>query len=220
MSTKTFTFDPDAGVPVGADLTINTGSTFKANFNVNNLANSTYDLTGWSGSSQMQKGVGIGGTTIPQGTFTVGFTSAYDGKFYLEMDASSTRTLSEGRYEYNVLMTGSTETITLFDTAIAAGSTAGIGTTVFTVNKRTDSASGYTVAIGDSFTVGAALTSVAIVGVGTTVNEITIGTAHTSPLEIVPGTGVTFTRTGSATTIYSMVNGIILVIAGVSSAPS
>ena len=118
------------------------------------------------------------------------------------------------------LSDASTETITLFDTAIAAGSTAGIGTTVFTVNKRTDTASGYTVAIGDSFTVGAALTDVAIVGVGTTVNEITIGTAHTSPMEIVPGTGVTFTRTGSATTIYSMVNGNILVIAGVSSAPS
>ena len=149
----------------------------------------------------------------------MGFTSAYDGKFYIEMDASSTRNLSEGRYEYNILMTGSSETITLFDTAISAGSTAGIGTTVFTVNKRTDSASGYTVAIGDSFTVGAALTDVAIVGVGTTVNEITIGTAHTSPLQIEPGTGVTFTRTGSATTIYSMVNGNILVIAGVSSAP-
>ena len=73
--------------------------------------------------------------------------------------------------------------------------------------------------IGDSFTLGAALTDVAIVGVGTTVNEITIGTAHTSPLQIEPGTGVTFTRTGSATTIYSMVNGNILVIAGVSSAP-
>ena len=219
MSTRTFTFDPDAGVPVGADLTIHTGSTFKSNFNVQDVNSSTYDLTDWSGSSQMQKGVGIGATTVPAGTFTVGFTSAYDGKFYIEMDASSTRTLSEGRYEYNILMTGSSETITLFDTAISAGSTAGIGTTVFTVNKRTDSASGYTVAIGDSFTVGAALTDVAIVGVGTTVNEITIGTAHTSPLQIEPGTGVTFTRTGSATTIYSMVNRYILVIAGVSSAP-
>ena len=219
MSTRTFTFDPDAGVPVCADLTIHTGSTFKANFNVQDVNSSTYNLTDWSGSSQMQKGVGIGATTVPAGTFTVGFTSAYDGKFYIEMDASSTRTLAEGRYEYNILMTGSSETITLFDTAISAGSTAGIGTTVFTVNKRTDSASGYTVAIGDSFTVGAALTDVAIVGVGTTVNEITIGTAHTSPLQIEPGTGVTFTRTGSATTIYSMVNGNILVIAGVSSAP-
>ena len=219
MSTRTFTFDPDAGVPVGADLTIHTGSTFKANFNVQDVNSSTYDLTDWSGSSQMQKGVGIGATTVPAGTFTVGFTSAYDGKFYIEMDASSTRNLSEGRYEYNILMTGGEETITLFDTAISAGSTAGIGTTVFTVNKRTDSASGYTVAIGDSFTVGAALTDVAIVGVGTTVNEITIGTAHTSPLQIEPGTGVTFTRTGSATTIYSMVNGNILVIAGISSAP-
>ncbi len=219
MSTKTLTFDPDAGVPVGVDLTINTGSTFVANFVVNNTSNSSYNLTDWSGSSQMIRSVGIGATTVAAGTFSVGFTSAYDGKFKISMDASTTRTLTEGRYVYNILMTGSSETITLFDTAIAAGSTAGIGTTVFTVNKRTDTASGYTVAIGDSFTVGAALTTVAIVGVGTTVNEITIGTAHTSPLEIVPGTGVTFTRTGSATTIYSMVNGNIMVIAGVSSAP-
>ena len=29
MSTKTFTFDPDAGVPVGVDLVIHTGSTLK-----------------------------------------------------------------------------------------------------------------------------------------------------------------------------------------------
>ena len=115
MATKKITFDPDAGVPVASNLTIYCGANFKANFNVQNLSNSTYDLTDWSGSSQMQKGVGIGGTTIPQGTFTVGFTSAYDGKFYLQMAADTTRNLSEGRYEYNVLMTGSTETITLFE---------------------------------------------------------------------------------------------------------
>ena len=214
MSTKTFTFDPDAGVPVGADLTIHTGSTFKANFNVNNLANSTYDLTDWSGSSQMQKGVGIGGTTIPQGTFTVGFTSAYDGKFYLQMDADSTRTLSEGRYEYNVLMTPSKDSVAVLDTSIAVGATAGIGTTEFTINKIAG------VAIGDSVSVGAAITTVSVVGIATTVaNKIQIGAAHTSPLEILPGTGVTFTRVGSATTIYSMVNGNILVYAGIASAP-
>ena len=70
MSTRTFTFDPDAGVPVGADLTIHTGSTFKSNYNVQDDNSSTYDLTDWSGSSQMQKGVGIGATTVPAGTRT------------------------------------------------------------------------------------------------------------------------------------------------------
>ena len=62
--------------------------------------------------------------------------------------------------------------------------------------------------------------TVSVVGIATTVaNKIQIGAASTSPLEILPGTGVTFTRVGSATTIYNMVNGNILVYAGIASAP-
>ena len=75
-------------------------------------------------------------------------------------------------------------------------------------------------AIGDTVSVGAAITTVAIVGIATTVaNKIQIGAAHTSPLEILPGTGVTITRVGQGTTIYNMVNGNILVYAGIASAP-
>ena len=38
-------------------------------------------------------------------------------------------------------------------------------------------------------------------------------------LEVLPGTAVTFNRAGSATTVYNMVNGNILVYAGIASAP-
>ena len=104
MATKTFTFDPDAGVPYGANLSIYGGSDFTANFVVQDINNSSYDLTGYSGSSQMQKGAGVGATTVPAATFTVGFTSAYDGKFKISLGTTATDSLSDGRYLYNILV--------------------------------------------------------------------------------------------------------------------
>ena len=52
----------------------------------------------------MQKSAGIGATTTPSGTFTVGFTSAGGGIFEISMGSTATTSLSEGRYEYNVLV--------------------------------------------------------------------------------------------------------------------
>ena len=214
MSTKNFTFDPDAGVPSAADLAIYGGANFKNTFNVKDVSNVNYDFTGWSGSGQMQKSAGIGATDVPAATFTVGFTSAYDGQFYISLGTTQTRNLAAGRYEYNVLMTPSKESVDVLDTSIAVGATAGIGTTEFTINKIAG------VAIGDSVSVGAAITTVSVVGIATTVaNKFQFGTGSTSPLEILPGTGVTFTRVGSATTVYNMVNGNIIVYAGIASAP-
>ena len=214
MSTKSFTFDPEAGVPNSADLVIYGGANFKNTFNVTDTSSGNYDFTGWSGSGQMQKSAGIGATDVAAATFTVGFTSAYDGQFYISLGTTQTRNLAAGRYEYNVLMTPSKESTDVLDTSIAVGATAGIGTTEFTINKIAG------VAIGDSVSVGAAITTVSVVGIATTIaNKIQIGAANTSPLEILPGTGVTFTRVGSATTVYNMVNGNILVYAGIASAP-
>ena len=104
MSTKNFTFDPESGVPNAADLVIYGGANFKNTFNVDNTSNENYDLTGWSGSAQMQKSAGIGATDIPAATFTVGFSSAYDGQFYISLGSTQTRNLPAGRYEYNVLV--------------------------------------------------------------------------------------------------------------------
>ena len=118
MSTKNFTFDPESGVPNAADLVIYGGANFKNTFNVDNTSNQNYDLTGWSGSAQLQKSAGIGATTVPADTFTVGFTSAYDGQFYISLTSTQTRNLAAGRYEYNVLMTPSKDSVSVLDTSI------------------------------------------------------------------------------------------------------
>ena len=109
MSNKNITFDPEAGVPVGANFTINTGSDFKAKFNVLNTSNSAFNLTGYTGSAQMAKSVSIGSSSFAAATFAVGFTSAIGGKFEISLGSTSTRNLVEGRYVYNILVSsGST----------------------------------------------------------------------------------------------------------------
>ena len=60
MAKKNITFDPDAGAPVASNLTINTGADFSTEFTVVSVANSAFDFTGYSGSSQMTKSVSIG----------------------------------------------------------------------------------------------------------------------------------------------------------------
>ena len=56
----------------------------------------------------MVKSVGAGATTTADATFTVGFTSAYDGKFSLSLVSTATTSISEGRYVYNVLVSSGT----------------------------------------------------------------------------------------------------------------
>jgi len=109
MTTRKITFDPDSGTPYSVNLTINTGATFSANFNVVNVSDSPYNFEGWTGSSQMTKSVSIGSTSYAAATFNVGFTSAAGGKFSLSLDSNSTRSLVEGRYIYDILVSsGST----------------------------------------------------------------------------------------------------------------
>ena len=108
MATKNVTFDPDAGVPKGVNLTIHTGSDFATNFNVVNTSNSAFNLTGYSASSAMSKSVAIGATLGITTSFSVGFTSAYDGKFKVSLNSTQTRSLDEGRYVYNVLVSSGT----------------------------------------------------------------------------------------------------------------
>jgi hypothetical protein len=99
MAVNSITFDPDAGVPYGVNLTINTGSDFESNFNI----------TGYSGSAQLAKSVAIGATIGAVATFNVGFTSAAAGKIKISLGSTSTRNLKEGRYVYDVIVSsGST----------------------------------------------------------------------------------------------------------------
>ena len=105
MANNTITFDPNDGVAYGVNLTINTGTDFQSTFKVLNPNNrSNYDFTGYSGSSQMTKSVSVGSTAFAAATFTVGFTSAYDGEFNISLGSTATRNLTGGRYVYDILV--------------------------------------------------------------------------------------------------------------------
>ncbi len=110
MASKNLTFDPSAGVPYAANLSLYTGTDFKTTFNVVDTSDVAFDFQGltttsvWTGSSQMQKSAGVAATTVAAGTFSVGFTSAAGGIFEISMGSTATTSLSEGRYEYNVLV--------------------------------------------------------------------------------------------------------------------
>ena len=109
MASQTIVFDPTAGVPVGANLTIYGGSALAADFSIVDTGSTAYDLSNFTGSSQMVKSVAVGATLGAQATLTVGFTSAADGKIRVSYGATQTGALSAGRYMYNVLIsTGTT----------------------------------------------------------------------------------------------------------------
>jgi len=104
MATNNITFDPDSGVPYGLNLTIYGGADFTANLNVKTTSSGNFDLTNYSGSAAISKSVAVGATLGITTSFTVGFTSAYDGQMKLSLGTTSTRNLAEGRYMYDVLV--------------------------------------------------------------------------------------------------------------------
>ena len=214
MANKNITFDPNAGVSYGANVTINTGATFEETFKVKNTDKTNFDFTGYSGSSQMRKSTGTGSTTVAAATFTVGFTSAAAGEFKISLDADGTNGLAGGRYDYDVLVKAGGADDTVLNTSIAVGQTASVGVVTFTLNKVTS------VAVGDSMSVGAALTNIYVSGVSVTASTVTIGSGHTYSDVIAAGTAVTFTRAGTAASTYRIASGNVLVLSGVSSAPS
>ena len=110
MANHTITFDPDSRVSYGVNLVINTGSEFKDNFTVLTTSSSAFNFSGWTGSSQMAKSVSIGSSSYAAATFNVGFTSAVGGKFNISLSRATTRTLKEGRYVYDILVSSGTTT--------------------------------------------------------------------------------------------------------------
>ena len=108
MASKKITFDPTAGVPYAANLTIFGGANFSADFTVVDTGNAAYNFTGCTGSAQLAKSVSVGATMGALATFNVGFTSAYDGEFNLSLGSTATGLLAEGRYVYNVLVSSGT----------------------------------------------------------------------------------------------------------------
>jgi hypothetical protein len=109
MPNKNITFDPDSGVSYSANFVMYTGSDFTGKFNVTTTSKSAFNFTDWTGSAQMAKSVSVGSTLGARATFNVGFTSAAAGKFQISLGSTQTRSLEEGRYVYDVLVSsGST----------------------------------------------------------------------------------------------------------------
>ena len=111
MASSTITFDPDSGVPYGANLTIYGGTDFTQTFNVKNVSNSAFNFTSYTGSGKLAKSLGIGASTGSDyyTAFSVGITSALDGTLQVSLTDTQTKTLDQGRYMYDVLVTvGST----------------------------------------------------------------------------------------------------------------
>jgi len=69
---------------------------------VKTTSGSNFDLTGYSGHSAISKSVGAGSSDYQNAIFTVGFTSAYDGKVKLSLGATATAALDQGRYMFDV----------------------------------------------------------------------------------------------------------------------
>ena len=67
--------------------------------------------------------------------------------------------------------------------------------------------------------IGSSFTNVPLVGFGTVGTVIQVGSANTISTQVQPGTAVTFTRPGTASTIYDVAQGTLLVVAGISSSP-
>ena len=104
MAKNTLTFDPSSGVAYGVNLTINTGADLDADYTVVGTSGTAFDFTGYTGSAQLAKSVAIGSSQHAIKTFEVGFTSAKGGEFRLSLGSTATRTLSDGRYVYDVLI--------------------------------------------------------------------------------------------------------------------
>ena len=92
MASSTITFDPDSGVPAGANLTIYGGTDFSATFNAKTPGNSNFNFTSYSGSGKISKSIGIGASTGSGNytSFSVGITSAIGG--VLKVSLSDTQT--------------------------------------------------------------------------------------------------------------------------------
>jgi hypothetical protein len=83
------------------NLTINTHVDFAENLELFQLGGKVTNLTGYSGQSQMRK--------TPESSnaydFTVGITSAVEGKIRLSLGSTITSTIKPGRYVYDLMLT-------------------------------------------------------------------------------------------------------------------
>ena len=131
MATKKITFDPDSGVAYAANFVLNGGSDFTGTFEVVDTSGTGWNFsttnavgiattTGWTGSSQLTKSVSVGSTGFPLATIVVGIdtTSSTAGKFTISLGSTATRTLNEGRYVYDVIVSSGATVYKIVDGTI------------------------------------------------------------------------------------------------------
>ena len=106
-----------------SNIIIDAGSDFSKTFNLENIANSPLDLSGYTGSALMKKHPASLTTTA---SFAVSFPDRMAGQVKLSLGSSITSTLKPGRYCYDILLNdGSTKSRIVEGSAIV---TAGITT--------------------------------------------------------------------------------------------
>ena len=100
---QVITFDPDVAVPYGVNLTIFSGADFNTTFTVRTSAGSSIDFSNYTGRSNMKK---VCDWNCKYFWCTLGDTN---GRVTLSMGSTVTRSLSEGRYLYDInVSSGST----------------------------------------------------------------------------------------------------------------
>ena len=103
MAQQVITFDPDVAVPYGVNLTIFSGADFNTTFTIKTSAGSSIDFSNYTGTSNIKKSAIGTANTIG---VTLGDTN---GRVTLSMGSTVTRSLSEGRYLYDInVSSGST----------------------------------------------------------------------------------------------------------------
>ena len=84
------------------NLVVYGGSNSVNNLEVKDTSSNNFNLTGYTGHAAISKSVGVGASNFQNAIFTVGFTSAYDGKIKLSLGATATAALDQGRYMFDV----------------------------------------------------------------------------------------------------------------------
>jgi hypothetical protein len=93
-----------------ANLLIDQGASFSSTITVFNSDDTIFDLTGYTGASQVRKSYS---SSSASATFTVSFASDRStGQVTLTLTPTQTAALEEGRYVYDVEVTSSDSTVT------------------------------------------------------------------------------------------------------------
>ena len=106
-----------------SNIVIDAGADFNQVFNLETVANSPLDLTGYTATSKLKKHPA---SLKEQATFSVSFTNRSQGELKISLGSSITSALKAGRYSYDVLLNdGSLKTRIVSGSAIV---TAGVTT--------------------------------------------------------------------------------------------